>query len=891
MSTIHVKHGLEFKPELYQSHNRTGWLEAVGQELENKEIVIQLAAGGQTLEIGNTQELKSFYERYEAQPEQVAAELGLEPGQEIQRYVSDLVQALDDVVKSTSTIKAGTRLDLSPTSEMSKMMGLDDSSVRYASSRSAFADATKVEGSTSVLGVMLSREAAPVDPLAGQMFIDAATFDGQSMKSDRNNHEFEAVRRLGGLDKNQLIELLRSERGGKSILKRIRKAKDAEAFSVGYSGVSLDEMRWDSRAHKIREEIPFVSLTVESGRLIRDEDNGEHEVDLGTDYNEDAYYDTADYTLLDNDMTVRGRIRRDDPEPGHDAVRRVLIQSKIGSSVDASGTKSAAKADIRKDSPSADDVNGLDEDVRTGISGWGWGSNNEQPIEAIGVVHKELAARGKLPTIGEYKDVLQLETKAHVRSTRSRFHFNETSRSASETLFNNAGEPNIQSTLDLLEQSSELSPADAEALKSLGQGLLDKTAILERTQDALMELDPALKQDGVTVDTIASLWPDHHVTSDKLETKKRRVVADAIKSAYDEFAGLVDDHRDAIAGASTDAVQGFDMTDEVMEFFKEKEPTMRSKMTVKPFLDELDKKLSGPDKQAFLDEFAAWAKDNGKDELANAANKDEAVGHIRSNMVSEHLEIVHRQIEAAGTTGQNLWFDSARKAYANSSRSYGNFLIDTFDVSEFYTPEVWESLTDEQRAGAEDVGADKMFHAMVVNEVQIELRSEEPFMKAIATHEGAIQNGKAGIVMDFALAQGANVAADKPETFSTWLNELQALPQGELDAKLQELNQFAADKGSVLTLDSQALAGLDASLFTVANQGQDYAIHGQHVDDLDMVNFVWGEMLGAQEYIADLRGRRVKNEAERAGFDDVEWENSTLSKGDTALTLRRDGSL
>lgn len=891
MSTIHVKHGLEFKPELYKSHNRTNWLEAVGQELENKEIVIQLDAGGQSLEIGNTAELKSFYERYEAEPEQVASELGLEPGQEIQRYISDLVQALDDVVKSSSSVKAGTRIDLSPTSEMSKMLGLDDSSVRYASSRSAFGDSSRAEGATSVLGVMLSREAAPVDPLAGEMFIDAATFEGQSMKSGRRNEEFEAVRRLGGLDKDQLIELLRSERGGKTILKRIRKAKDAEAFSVGYSGVSLDEMRWDSRAHKIREEIPYVSLTVESGRLNVDEDDGEYEVDLGTDYNEDAYYDTNDYTLLDNDMTVRGRIRRDDADPSDSAVRRVLIQSKIGSSVDEGGTKSASKADIRKDSPSADDIAGLDEDVRTGISGWGWGMNNEQPIEALGLVHTELASRGKLPTIGEHKDVMQLEAKAHVRSTRSRFHFNETNRNSSVTLFKNAGEPNIKATLELLEGNTELSPANAEALKTLGEGLLDKSAILERTQDALMALDPELKQNGVTADTIESLWPDSHVTSDKLATKKRRVVADAIKEAYDEFAGLVDDHREAIAGASTDEVQRFDMTDEIIEFMKEKETTMRSTMTVGPFLEEFDKKLSGPDKQAFIDEFSAWAKDEGRSELSDAADKDAALGNIRSNMVSEHLDIVHRQIEASGSTGQNLWFDSARKAYADSSRSYGNFLIDTFDVSEFYTPEVWESLTDEQRAGADDVPADKMYHAMVVNEVQIELRSEEPFMKAIAKHEGSIQNAKAGIVMDFALQQGGSVVADKPETFETWIQNLQQLPQGEQEAMLQELNQFAADKGSVLTLDAGTLGSLDASLLTSSNQGQDYGVHAGHVDDLEMVNFVWGEMIGTQEYIADLRGRRVKREAERAGFDDVKWENSTLSKGDTALKLQRDGEL
>lgn len=886
MSTIHVKYGLEFKPELYRSDNKDAWLEAVGAELEKKGVSLQLGVNT-PIAISNTQELKSFYQRYTSQPEKVAQELGLQPGQDVQRYIRDLVQTLDDIVKSTSDVKTGTTIDLRPSSDMSKMLGLDDSSHRYASARTGFGEGTKTSRSVSVLGVMLSRDAAPVDPLAGQLFIDATTFSGQRLKTDRNNQEFEAVRRLGGLDKDQLIEFLRTERNGRPILNRLRKAKDAEAFSIGYSGVTMDKMRWDSDAHRIREDNPFVSLTVESERLEANE-NGEYEVQLGTDYNEDTYYDTKDFSLLNNEMSVRARIRRDDPQPGSDAVRRILIQSKAGSSVDESGTKSAAKADIRKDNPSAEDIANLDEDIRTGMSEWGWNRTSE-PIEAIGIVHKDLAERGVLPTVGEHKDVLQLEAKAFVRSTRSRFHFNETSRQATVNLFREAGEPNIKQVLEWVKASASLKPEDAAKLNKLGESLLDKTAIVERTRDALIALDPSLQQQGVTVDTINQLWPDKDVTSNKLETQKRRVVADTLKSTMNEFATLVDDLRRDIAGARGNEVRNFNLTDEFVEYIKEKDSSTKSFTTIKPFLERLDKELSGPNKQAFMDDFAQWAADKGNKAILEAPDKDVAMGSLRKHLVNEQLDIIHRQLEASGTMGQTLWFDSARKTYADSTRSYGNFLIDTFDVSEMYTPEVWKTLTDAQKAGAEPVDPKHMFHATIVNEVQIELRSEEPFMKAIAAAEKTLQGDRAGVLMDFALAQGMPVLADQSASFAQWLGDLQKQPADQQKQVLEQLQAFASDKGSPLTFSMADLQKLDASLFTVERQGQGYETQSSHLEDLNMAQFVWSKMLGAQEYIANLRGRRVEQEAERAGISGVQWENAEMSKGDTALTLLRDG--
>jgi hypothetical protein len=884
--SIHIKYGVEFRRDLYQSNDRAPWLEAVGQELQDRGVSLRLGEGSSAFQVRNAGDLKRFYDKYESNPEQVAREIGLEPGQDLQRYVADLVQALDDIVKDTSGVKRGDTVDLRTGGDLSKLLGLEDAGRRYASSRTEFGKTAPAEGTMNVLGVMLSRHA---DPLAGQMYIDPTTFEGKSFKSDRNSLEFEAVRRLGGLDKGEMLELLRKEVNGRPVLRRMRKAKDAEAFSIGYDGISLDEMRWDSRAHSIREKSPFVSLTVESGRLEKDEDDGEYEVGLGTDYNEDAYYDTDNFTLLNNDMSVRGRIRRDDAVPGADGVRRVLVQSKIGSSVDENGMKFAAKADIRKDGPSAEDIAGLDEDVRTGTSGWGWGANNEQPIEAIGLVFNELKERGQLDEIGGRKDVLQLKPKAHVRSTRSRFHYNETERNDSVRFFQKTGEPNIREALEFLGASENIDANDKAALQSLGEGILDRSVFVEACAEKLAAIDPNLSVADVNADTINALWPDKSVTSSKMETQKRKVVSEAIKTAFDDFAVKLDDSRRDIANSGGRENRPFRLTEDVIEFMKSKDAGSRSTMTVKPFMERFDKELAGPNRDAFVEELAVWLKDEkGESALFDAADKDKALGSIRGDMVSEHLEIMHRQIEASGSMGKNLWFDSARKAYAGNERQWGNFLIDTFDVSEFYTPEAWDKLSPEEKAGAEDIDPSKMYHAEIINEVQIELRYEKPFVEAKDKARSALQGAQAGLMMDFTLANGMDVVADKPETFGNWLTEFKSQPQDQQQEVLQQLNAFAEDRGSAVRFSAEELSELPQSLMTTGRQGQDTAGHSQLVEDMEMTTFIWDELSGMQERMADLRGRRVRREAERAGYDGVSWEVSDLSKGDRALTLIQD---
>jgi len=62
-------------------------------------------------------------------------------------------------------------------------------------------------------------------------------------------------------------------------------------------------------------------------------------------------------------------------------------------------------------------------------------------------IYERLAKAGKLADVGSHEDVLMLDPKAYLRSTRSRFHLNEASLSDVQTLFNDGGAGRLKSVL------------------------------------------------------------------------------------------------------------------------------------------------------------------------------------------------------------------------------------------------------------------------------------------------------------------------------------------------------------------------------------------------------------------------------------------------------------
>src|SRR3990167_4435907 len=199
------------------------------------------------------------------------------------------------------------------------------------------------------------------------------------------------------------------------------------AFTYDYP---LDEVPWDSDTQAARELIPFVSLTVESGRFEIDPEDGAREVSLGTDLMDDTYYDTPGYTLLGQEVSLRGRARWDTP----DMVRRLLIAAKFGTEIDAAGNKTNAKVDIRTDSGSTY-LATLDDDVRRGKTKWNGSDAIATPIKGV---YEQLDMKNALVDIGSHSKVLYLDAKAHLRSTRSRYHMNETRVESMRAIYANA---------------------------------------------------------------------------------------------------------------------------------------------------------------------------------------------------------------------------------------------------------------------------------------------------------------------------------------------------------------------------------------------------------------------------------------------------------------------
>lgn len=321
---------------------------------------------------------------------------------------------------------------------------------------------------------------------------------------------------------------------------------------------------------------------------------------------------------------------------------------------------------------------------------------------------------------------------------------------------------------------------------------------------------------------------------------------------------------------------------------KTKFPDMAMTTTVGPFIEKLDEQLGGADKDTFIKELGEYLNtEENEDALLNAADPDAAMAGLRKNMVSEHLEILHRQVEASGTAAQALWFDDVRSVFTDASRTTWNFLIDTFDFVQDISVDDWNSLDDEQKDGRADIPADKIYNADIISEVQIELGYEKDYLTTISGAKESLTEARGGLLMDFALEHAADTGAvsDQPATFAAFAEEVLGLDDNDQQGKLGELNAFAQSKGSPLTFDVDALSAMKEEQFTVARQAQPTEGHGALVDDLSTAEWIWDTLRGAQENIADLRGNRVIGEVERAGLTG-EWSVSTQSKGESALEKR-----
>ena len=257
------------------------------------------------------------------------------------------------------------------------------------------------------------------------LFMHTGTFaDDSGSGWARDEVELEAAMTVSCIPFAQLYEVLQGDE--QRNFRQLRRVPDLEGYSSGYP---LDEMPWDEDAHAVREGRlldgegesidAWVWLSIEPGRFDVDPERGVRRLDLGTDIMEDVYYDTDEFLLLQNGMSLRTRRRWDNSTD----IRRLLIALKIETGFDELGIKGAVKTDVRSnESPSREAVEGLEEEVLRGLESW-----SMRPALPLRRAYEHLSVRGLLTDTQSYQDVLVLKPKLFVRSRRSRYHLNETS--------------------------------------------------------------------------------------------------------------------------------------------------------------------------------------------------------------------------------------------------------------------------------------------------------------------------------------------------------------------------------------------------------------------------------------------------------------------------------
>lgn len=226
-------------------------------------------------------------------------------------------------------------------------------------------------------------------------------------------------------------------------------------------------------------------------------------------------------------------------------------------------------------------------------------------------------------------------------------------------------------------------------------------------------------------------------------------------------------------------------------------PELALSQTFGGFLKEYRSQLTGADKDTFVGELADFLERENNGTLKNAQDKNKVLADIEKNLVASTAEIDARMIGASGGWGQALWFNNYRQAMLDIDAQGWNFLIASADYTEFYDAKTGLDLPFQQRAARTALDGSKMKGAMLSNDIQIELESEEAYTGAIANAQYAINAAAAGLLMDYAQSKGQTGVGGADLTASEkWFSG-----QNLTDATfINELTAFAKGKGSSIAV-------------------------------------------------------------------------------------------
>lgn len=574
MSSINVKSGVQFRPELYGQPDRNKWLEAVGQELEKKGVSVKVGWGPAAQEVKNAAELVAAYKTLEAEAQNPST--GGWKKEDATAYLTDLVEALDDVAKSNAKLGPTDKLDFSKDSEMSTALGLNDTKVGYGWKASPFGKAAQVkaEATMAIGGVTLQKWGGEID-LASIPHMSAETLKSAPVDYGRAGLETEVTGVVTGLKKEQLVELAAES------LNELQRPKGAVGLTLA-DGRSIDDMAWDSDAHAMRRLNPYVSFTLDSRSLETNPNSGEQRVGVGRDFFFDTFMAAVDLNsgemtkdLQKAELMFRTRIRYGGSKTNPFAGTRVLIGAKLRTKITPEG-KSAEKFDSRTDSSNQQVFDTLLHSAQTGklVTRWDSGDVGQVP-PAAAAMYRAAVQEGITQDIGGETDVLALEAGAVARQIRARFHLNETSSSAVVNAFAQAGEPKIIELVRLIQAAPDWNatadlPSKSQLLEQ-ANALLDRSAIVATAAEGLKKLDPNLTVDRALIDR---LWPDQNPPN-RADLKLQRVVADAIRQEYDKFAENIDGLQRQIGGNADRSVRDAGSANDVRDFFRQKAAVAR----------------------------------------------------------------------------------------------------------------------------------------------------------------------------------------------------------------------------------------------------------------------------------------------------------------------------
>lgn len=866
MSTINVKRGIEFRADLFGTSDRSAWYDAVGEQLKAKGVSITVGDGPNAKTVTDGPSLKAAMKELQAQA--AAANTPLKA------YLSDLVQALDDVVKDGGAkVKAGDSFDLSVGSNLSKALGLSDGRYNnYASvSSTDFGKASKAKptATMAVDGVTLQVKDAPganID-LSTIPHMSAETLKNAPVAYGRDGEEVEDTRVITGLTKEETVKL------AADALNDLQRPKAAAGLTLGR--VPLDEMAWDSDSHALRRANPYVSFTLDSRSSEVNPNNGQPRVGIGRDFFFDTFMAKKDLTtgkltkdLQKAELMYRTRIRYGsdrDPFEG----TRVLIGMKEGTSIEG-GVKHARKIDSRTDSANQQIFDTLTASAQTGKLSTAWGSwSANQIAPAASAMYRVAVQKGITDNVGGETGVLALEPGAVARQIRGRFHLDETEQSALVDGFKTAGEPKIKELVALIEAApdwpaSNTLPSKAQLLEQAHR-LLDRSAIVQAAAEGLKKVDPTLTVDRALIDR---LWPGQNISS-KQDAKLQRAVADAIRATYDQFAENVDQLQRKIGGSEARGVRDAGSASDVQDFLRFKAAVSRfmafaettagsgvtkgdpasytayakkivemadgrektdllqrlgvglnqlramtdahfastvsvkgdlvKKQTFEHFIAEFDAQLSGPHKDAFLAELGEHLAQKNSPALKNASDKAAVAADIRKNMVTAHVEVLHRMVEGAAGWAQGVWFNEYRRNALGLNPQSWNFIIGSLDYTEFYDAATGQALSFQERVSRRPLDPAKMTGAMISNDIQIELEAEEGYTGAIKKAQYAVNRAAAGILMDYALSRNIpGVSASDAASLERWFEQQASLAPLQKQALLDDVAAFARQRGSAV---------------------------------------------------------------------------------------------